>query len=155
MPSNYKQYLDEALKYQSSIMFLDFRGDTGALKRSIRFAATDKDVVVGATLSEIGMVANLHEFGGTPKKKKPRTTKYRNNWRLQIGGHSPNLNLIERYWKFLKKKCLYNQFYGDFDSFREAIDDCIANADKNFADELKTLMTLNFQSFENVQFLAV
>ena len=35
------------------------------------------------------MVANLHEFGGTPKKKKPRTTKYRNNWRLQIGGHGP------------------------------------------------------------------
>ena len=61
---------------------------TGALKRSIRFAATDKDVIVGATHSEIGMVANLHEFGGTPKKKK-RTTKYRNNWKLQIGGHGP------------------------------------------------------------------
>ncbi len=27
MPSNYKQYLDDALKYQSSILFLDFRGD--------------------------------------------------------------------------------------------------------------------------------
>jgi len=63
---------------------------TGALKRSIRFAATDKDVIVGATLSEIGMVANLHEFGGTPKRKKHnRKTKYRNNWRLQIGGHGP------------------------------------------------------------------
>lgn len=61
---------------------------TGALKRSIRFAATDKDVVVGATLSGIGTVANLHEFGGTRQKKK-RTTKYRNNWKLQIGGHGP------------------------------------------------------------------
>ncbi len=27
MPGNYKQYLDEALKYQSSILFLDFRGE--------------------------------------------------------------------------------------------------------------------------------
>jgi hypothetical protein len=27
MPSNYKLYSDEALKYQSAIMFLDFRGD--------------------------------------------------------------------------------------------------------------------------------
>ena len=72
-----------------------------------------------------------------------------------LPSYSPNLNLIERYWKFLKKKCLYNQFYGDFDSFRKAIDDCIANAEENFADELKTLMTLNFQSFQNVQFLAV
>ena len=61
---------------------------TGALKRSIRFAATDKNVVVGATVSEIGMIANLHEFGGTPKKQ-PRKTKYRNNWKLQVGGHGP------------------------------------------------------------------
>ena len=61
---------------------------TGALKRSIRFAATDKDVIVGATHSEIGMVANLHEFGGHSKKKK-RKTNYRNNWKLQIGGHGP------------------------------------------------------------------
>jgi phage gpG-like protein len=61
---------------------------TGALKRSIRFAATDNDVVVGATLSEIGTVANLHEFGGTPKKKK-RKTQFRNNWKLQLGGHGP------------------------------------------------------------------
>ena len=28
-----------------------------------------------------------------------------------LPSYSPNLNLIERYWKFLKKKCLYNQFY--------------------------------------------
>jgi transposase len=72
-----------------------------------------------------------------------------------LPSYSPNLNLIERYRKFLKKKCLYNQFYSDFESFCKAIDDCLANAEKKFADELKTLMTLNFQSFENVQFLAV
>jgi transposase len=72
-----------------------------------------------------------------------------------LPSYSPNLNLIERYWKFLKKKCLYNQFYSDFDSFCKAIDDCLANCNEIFADELKTLMTLHFQSFENVQFLAV
>jgi transposase len=72
-----------------------------------------------------------------------------------LPSYSPNLNLIERYWKFLKKKCLYNQFYSDFESFCKAIDDCLANAEKKFADELKTLMNLKFQSFENVQFLAV
>ena len=72
-----------------------------------------------------------------------------------LPSYSPNLNLIERYWKFLKNKCLYNQFYSDFDSFRNAIDDCLANGNGKFADELKTLMTLKFQSFENVQFLAV
>jgi len=72
-----------------------------------------------------------------------------------LPSYSPNLNLIERYWKFLKKKCLYNHFYNDFESFCTAIDDCLLNGKEKFANELKTLMTLKFQTFENVQFLAV
>jgi transposase len=72
-----------------------------------------------------------------------------------LPSYSPNLNLIERYWKFLKKKCLYNQFYSDFPSFCAAIDDCLSHGNEKYANELKTLMTLKFQSFENVQFLAV
>jgi transposase len=72
-----------------------------------------------------------------------------------LPSYSPNLNLIERYWKFLKKKSLYNQFYSDFDSFCVAIDDCIKKGHDEYKKELDTLMTLNFQSFENVQFLAV
>jgi transposase len=72
-----------------------------------------------------------------------------------LPSYSPNLNLIERFWKFVKKKSLYNRFYGNFDEFRAAIDDCVNNGNIKFTEELKTLMTLNFQSFENVQFLAV
>jgi transposase len=72
-----------------------------------------------------------------------------------LPSYSPNLNLIERFWKFLKKKCLYNCYYDDFESFYSAIDGCIAIQNEKFSEELKTLMTLKFQSFENVQFLAV
>jgi len=36
-----------------------------------------------------------------------------------------------------------------------AINDCIENADKKYEQELKSLMTLRFQTFENVQILAV
>jgi transposase len=72
-----------------------------------------------------------------------------------LPSYSPNLNLIERYWKFVKKKCLYNRFYGDFESFCEAIDDCVNNGNKKYSEELQTLLTLKFQSFENVQCLAV
>jgi len=72
-----------------------------------------------------------------------------------LPSYSPNLNLIERYWKFVKKKCLSNCYYGDFESFCRAIDDCIVGGNKQFAEELKTLMTLNFQTLGNVQFLAV
>ena len=59
------------------------------------------------------------------------------------------------YWSFLKKKCLYNQFYGDSESFCVAIDDGMANGYNEYREELKTLMTLKFQSFQNVQFLTV
>jgi len=59
----------------------------------------------------------------------------------------------ERYRKFLKNKCLYNHFYDDFESFRNTIDDCLANSSKKYRDELKTFMALKFQSFQYVQFL--
>ena len=72
-----------------------------------------------------------------------------------LPSYSPNLNLIERYWKFLKKKCLYNQFYDDFECFRNAIDDCLVNSSEKYHNELKTLMTLKFQSFQYIQFLTV
>ncbi len=33
---------------------------------------------------------------------------------LYLPSYSPNLNLIERLWKFVKKKCLYSIYYADF-----------------------------------------
>jgi len=72
-----------------------------------------------------------------------------------LPSYSPNLNLIERYWKFVKKKSLYNRFHDNFESFCAAIDDALENGNTKYAQELKTLMNLEFQSFENVQFLAV
>ena len=51
---------------------------------------------------------------------------------------SPNLNFIERYWKLVKKKCLYNRFYGDFVSFCSAVDKCLNNGNKVFAEEEET-----------------
>jgi transposase len=40
---------------------------------------------------------------------------------VYLPGYSPNLNLIERYWGFLKKRILVNHYYETFESFREAI----------------------------------
>jgi transposase len=37
-----------------------------------------------------------------------------------LPSYSPNLNLIERLWKFFKKKVLYNHYYKDLASFRKA-----------------------------------
>src|SRR5271168_4173752 len=33
---------------------------------------------------------------------------------LYLPTYSPNLNLIERLWKFVKKDCLYSTYYNDF-----------------------------------------
>ena len=35
--------------------------------------------------------------------------------------YSPNLNPIERLWKWMKERVLYNAYYPDFESFKAAI----------------------------------
>ncbi len=42
---------------------------------------------------------------------------------LYLPAYSPNLNLIERLWKFVKKKVLYSKYYPNFSEFRNAITD--------------------------------
>ena len=44
---------------------------------------------------------------------------------LYLPAYSPNLNLIERLWKFVKKKCLYSKYYTEFSDFKRAITDCL------------------------------
>jgi hypothetical protein len=44
---------------------------------------------------------------------------------LFLTSYSPNLNLIERLWKFTKKKVLRGKTYPDFTAFQAAIDDCL------------------------------
>ncbi len=70
---------------------------------------------------------------------------------LYLPSYSPNLNLIERLWKFVKKKCLYSTYYENFDLFKKAISECIAHTHDTYKDELDSLLTLNFQTFKNVE----
>ncbi len=66
--------------------------------------------------------------------------------------YSPNLNLIERLWKFVKKKVLYNRFYSDFRLFCGSIADCLNKTHTEYRDELETLLRPKFQSFKNATF---
>ena len=70
---------------------------------------------------------------------------------LYLPAYSPNLNLIERLWKFVKKTCLYSTYYENFDLFKEAISDCLAHTHDTYKDELDSLLTLNFQSFDDLE----
>jgi transposase len=40
---------------------------------------------------------------------------------LFLPTYSPNLNLIERLWKFIKKKAVYGKYYEKFEFFKQAI----------------------------------
>jgi transposase len=48
---------------------------------------------------------------------------------VYIPPYSPNLNLIERFWKHVKNG-LRTKYYDLFDEFQERIDDIVDNADK-------------------------
>jgi transposase len=74
---------------------------------------------------------------------------------LYIPPYSPNLNLIERLWKFVKKQCLYSKYYSEFKGFKNAIIDCLNQTDTTYKEELDSLLTLRFQRFEKAQVVAV
>lgn len=72
---------------------------------------------------------------------------------LYIPAYSPNLNIIERLWKFVKKKCLWSKYYSDFNEFKTAITDCLNQTHTTYRNELRTLLTLNFQTFKKAQIM--
>ncbi len=72
---------------------------------------------------------------------------------LYLPAYSPNLNLIERLWKFVKKKSLYSKYYDDFVIFKNAIDDCLNRTHTEYRKEPDSLLTHNFQTFEESQIM--
>jgi transposase len=69
---------------------------------------------------------------------------------LFLPSYSPNLNIIERLWKWTKKDCLNCRYYSKFCEFRTAIDKTLQKVINGDAKEdLDTLLTLNFQLYNN------
>lgn len=68
---------------------------------------------------------------------------------LFLPPYSPNLNIIERLWKFTKKKILYGKYYDSPEKFHEAIS-CFFHTTINqtYKEDLKKLLTLKFQFFD-------
>jgi transposase len=73
---------------------------------------------------------------------------------LFLPSYSPNLNLIERLWRFIKRRAIYGRYHPTFADFRAAIEQVLAELPTTHAVDLATLMTLNFQQFENVSLMA-
>lgn len=72
---------------------------------------------------------------------------------LFLPSYSPNLNLIERLWKFMKKEALNSRELQDFGKFKEAIDACIADLPEKHQAKVATLMAHNFQTWDKVSIL--
>lgn len=69
---------------------------------------------------------------------------------LFLPPYSPNLNIIERLWKFTKKKILYAKYYDTPVKFHQTIADFFSVLNFKYQNELESLLTLNFQLWDNV-----
>ncbi|KPA12680.1 transposase [Candidatus Magnetomorum sp. HK-1] len=58
--------------------------------------------------------------------------------------YSPNLNLIERFWKYSKKTLVRNKYYKTYKEFRAKVFQFLNNV-KDHCDNLETLMVEKFQ----------
>jgi transposase len=67
---------------------------------------------------------------------------------LFLPPYSPNLNIIERLWKFTKKEILNARYYDSPHKFHEAIITFFQNINQKHIMELQKLLTLNFQFFD-------
>lgn len=67
--------------------------------------------------------------------------------------YSPNLNLIERLWKFLRKELLANRFFKSFDAFFSAIDSFISSLPIRFFDRLSSLLAPHFEVLDSSCFV--
>jgi transposase len=69
---------------------------------------------------------------------------------LFLPSYSPNLNIIERLWKWTKKDCLNCKYYETFEKFKEAIDRSLQKTvNHENKKDLSTLLALNFQLYDN------
>lgn len=68
---------------------------------------------------------------------------------LFLPAYSPNLNLIERLWKFMRKTILYNKYYEKFADFKLAVMQFFEEIAQH-SGKLATLLTRNFQIIDSV-----
>ena len=86
------------------------------------------------------IVDNARYYHSRLLKKSLKETKIK---LIFLPPYSPNLNLIERYWKFFKKKVMNNRYYETFGEFKRACESFFRKR-KKYLPELQSLLTENF-----------
>jgi len=71
---------------------------------------------------------------------------------LYLPSYSPNLT--ERLWKFIERRALRGRYRPTFAGLQAAIREVLNSLPTTHAESLKSLMTLNFQRFEDGSLVA-
>jgi transposase len=96
---------------------------------------------------------NIYAISDNAKYYKNQLIKeYQKGSRISLiflPSYSPNLNLIERLWKFMRKKVINTTYYQDFLSFKTAILNFFANIEI-YKNELKQFIGTEFHLIEPI-----
>jgi transposase len=137
---------------------LNVLGAVNAMNQQIHFLTNDT-YITATTIVEFLYQIRLYYFDMKPIYIVLDNARYQHcqlviNAARRLGIHlvflpsySPNLNIIERLWKWTKKKCLYAQYYDSFESFKNAITHTLTHSNSIYQNELESLLSLNFQLF--------
>jgi transposase len=71
-----------------------------------------------------------------------------------LPSYSPNLNLIERLWRFVRKQSLNSTWFDSFPQFQAAIDDCLDKTATDHQQQTASLFAHKFQRFDDLPILA-
>lgn len=150
-----KKGQEKEIKSNSGRQRLNINGalDVSAQKVTVTFEETLNAITVLALFKKLrrvyknaGKLYIICDNAGYYKTEELRIKLKKLNIELVfLPPYSPNLNLIERLWKFFKKKILYNKYYEKFSDFKFVVEDFFDNGIKKCKSELKTLLTENFQ----------
>lgn len=80
-----------------------------------------------------------------PSHRNKEVKKFLKTSRIELillPTYSPNLNLIERLWKLMRKKVINNIYYEHFKDFKKAVLDFLENDSLNFKAELRQFIGL-------------
>lgn len=147
------------IKSSSGRKRLNILGAVNAIDQTINFM-TNETYINSQTVIQFLYQLRIYYFDMKPIYIVLDNARYQHcdlvkyvAWQLNIHltflpTYSPNLNIIERLWKFLKKKTLYAQYYDTFKEFKGALIGLLNQANEIHADELKTLLNLEFQTFK-------
>jgi len=69
---------------------------------------------------------------------------------LFLPSYAPNLNLIERLWKYMKKALMRNQYYEKFSDFQNSVNQFFKNISQH-KNKLSTLLTMKFHIARSIK----